>query len=414
MPEPEPGSDPAAAVPIPPEPVIDQTAGESPVAEPAPGEPIEETAADPSDQGATIPPAPRPRRSQTLWTAVRAASRGRARAQFGRIALGALVGLLVLIALVALLPPTPNAGQAAPNAPAGATPTPAPQPAATTAATTGTATGRAVVREVAVLGGQAGLLAPQEAVQFRNGTIAVADTGHKRLVFLDARGHLLTQVTAGASPLQQPFAITAAGGTLYVLDSEGDTISRFDSRGRFRGTVLHDPVLNHARGLALGPHGTLLVANPASNGVLTLSRAGSILHTLGGSVGSGPTSLDQPSDVALGTSGFTYILDNNNQRVQIVNAAGAFVGQRRAPASSTIASAHVLPLPDGRLLVSDPTGSLLLYPSNGGSATRIMLRVKGDASAKVSPLGLALMKQGGVLVTDTAGNRLLVLTASQL
>jgi DNA-binding beta-propeller fold protein YncE len=319
--------------------------------------------------------------------------------------------------LVDLLPSTPHTGQAAPAPPPPAipTPTPVPPPAATQpAATTGSSPPGTIVREVRVLGEQAGLLAPQEAVQLRNGAIAVVDTGHKRLVFLDAHGKLLKSVTAGSSPLREPYAVVAAGRALYVLDSEGDTIDRFDAQGRFRGVVLHDPALHLARGIALGPKGTLLVANPSTDNVLTMSRSGTILHIIGGTIGAGPNQLDQPSDVATGINGSIYVLDNNNRRVQVVTAAGAFSGQRPAPPSSTLASAHVLPLPDGRLIVSDPTGSLLVYPPHGSSATRIVLRVKGDPSSPISPLGLSLTSQRTVLVTDTTGNRLLVISTSRL
>jgi DNA-binding beta-propeller fold protein YncE len=372
---------------------------------------------EPTVAAAQPTPVPRTKQVASVWSRLKVATRGHLRDQLGRILIGAVVGLLLLVVLVALLPPTPHTNQAAQDVPQVAVPTStlAPKSAKTqSAATTGPTSHQTIVREVRVLGEKAGLLAPQEAVQLRNGTIAVVDTGHKRLVFLDAHGKLLKSVTAGASPLQEPFAAAAAGGTLYVLDSERDTIDRFDAQGQYRGTVIHDPTLHHARGMALGRNGTLLVANPSTNSVLTLSRSGDILHTFAGSVGTGPTKLDQPSDVASGNNGSIYILDNNNQRVQIVNAAGTFSGQRPAPPSSTISSAHVLPLPDGRLLVSDPTGSLLLYPPNGGSATRIVLQVKGDPSARISPLGLALATGGRVLVTDTMGNRILVISSSQL
>jgi hypothetical protein len=319
--------------------------------------------------------------------------------------------------LVAFLPATPHTGQAAQPVPQAPAPPPTPIPAPTTtqpAATTRPTSQKSIVRQVRVIGGTAGLLAPQEAVQLRDGTIAVADTGHKRVVLLDAHGNLLKSITAGATPLKEPYALAATGTTLDVLDSEGDTIDRFDAQGRFRGVVLHDPTLHHARGLSLGPQATLLVANPATDSVLTLSRSGEILHTLGGTIGAGRDQLNQPSDVATGRNGSIYVLDNNNQRVQVVTAAGSFSGQRPAPASSTLASSHVLPLPDGRLVVSDPTGSLLVYPPGRNTATRVVLRVKGNSSAPVSPLGLSLLTGGKVLITDTAGNRLLTIPSSRL
>ena len=419
-PEPERGAD-LEQLPVEP------TTGDEPavvpdiLSEPAAAEAIPENAAaatpDESGNAAATPTPPSSTRRQAgTWSRLNVATRGHLRDQLGRILIGGGVGLLLLVAALALLPPTPHTGQAAQGIPQVAvpTPTPAPRTTASQAPTSGPTSARNVVRAVAVLGEKAGLLAPQEAVQLRNGTIAVVDTGHKRLVILDAHGNLLKSVTGGASSFKDPFAVATSGGTIYVLDSAGDTIDRFTLQGQYRGAVMHDPALDRARGMALGPKGTVLVANPASNSVLTLSPSGQILHTLGGAVGTGPTKLNQPSDVASGQGGLIYILDNNNQRVQIVNQPDTFTGQRPAPPSSTIASAHVLSLPDGRLLVSDPTGALLLYPSNGGSATRIVLRIKGGSSTRVSPLGLALATRGRVLVTDTSGNRLLVIPVAQL
>lgn len=405
---------------------VDAMSGDEPaVAEATPNEPtaahadqddIEAATPDePGDAAGDGTPPPPVRREGSTWSRLNVATRGQLRDQLGRILIGGGVGLLVLVALLALLPPTPHTGQAAQDV-AVPTPTPAP-PAATTSTqvpTVGASSARTIVRDASVLGQNAGLLAPQEAVQLRNGNIAVVDTGHKRLVILDAHGKLLQSVTGGAASFKDPFAVATAGGTIYVLDSAADTIDRFTLQGQYRGMMLHDPVLDRARGMALGPNGTVLVANPASNSIVTLDRSGQILHTLGGTVGAGPTNLNQPSDVASGKGGLIYILDNNNQRVQIVNAAHAFTGQRPAPASSTIASAHVLPLPDGRLLVSDPTGALLLYPPNGRAATRIVLRVNGASSGRISPLGLALATGERILITDTAGNRLLLISISKL
>jgi DNA-binding beta-propeller fold protein YncE len=377
---------------------------------PAPGH---EPPAAPAEQSFS----PRTKGRSSLWSWSTSSRRSHLRNQLGRTLIGAGVGLLVLIVLLAFLPSTPHTGQAAPPVPQAPAPTPTPVPVAATAApaaTTEATSQKSIVRQVRVLGETAGLLAPQEAVQLRNGTIAVADTGHKRVVFLDAHGKPLKSVIAAATPLKEPYALASTGTTLYVLDAEGDTIDRFDARGHVLGVVMHDPALHHARGLALGPQATLLVANPATDSVLTVSRNGQILHTLGGTVGAEADQLDQPSDVVTGRHGSIYVLDNNNRRVQVVTATGAFTGQRPAPASSTLASSHVLALPDGRLVVSDPTGSLLVYPPAGSTATRVVLRVKGNSSTPLSPLGLSLMTGGKVLVTDTAGNRLLVIPSSRL
>ncbi len=364
-----------------------------------------------------MPPVPdearRPAVRSPIGPQISGAARYMLSGQRGRVVLGALGGLIVLALLLALLPGMPHSGLAqSPGAsgPAASTPTPVPKPAATVGtpvpalAPLGTS-----VATARVVGVGAHLLAPQEAVQLHNGTIAVVDTGNKRLALLSAQGALLKSVRGGSKPFQQPYAMAASGDTIYVLDSEADFIDRFNASGAFRGEVIHDPVLHQARGMALGPHGTLVIANPSSNSVVTISTRGDILRHVGGPVGSGPDQFNQPSDVSVGGDGSVFVLDNNNQRVQVLTATGAFVRHFPAPASSTLASSHVLPLPGGRLLVSDPTGSLLLYPNETGAPTRIQVRLRGLLSTHIAPLGMSLMSSGHVLVTDTAGNRLLEL-----
>jgi DNA-binding beta-propeller fold protein YncE len=266
----------------------------------------------------------------------------------------------------------------------------------------------------AVLGTPAGLLQPREAVFLPHGQIAVADTGNRRLAILDASGHLLTSVRTGA--LQEPYAVAASAQALFVLDAGRGSIERYDLAGRFeREIIANPPLLQDARGMALGPDGTLYVANPRSNSVVLLSTDGHILRQLTSPLGAGPDQFNQPSDVAVSPNDTVYVLDDVNNRIKAMTPAGAFIAQWPAPPSDTLHSVHVLPLRAGRMLASDPiSGALLLYRPGGGVPVRLPLGVPGRSAGPVQPLGLSLGPGGTVLVADGTGNRLLVVSSSAL
>ena len=67
------------------------------------------------------------------------------------------------------------------------------------------------------------------------------------------------------------------------------------------------------------------------------------------------------------------------------------------------------------MLASDPfAGALLLYRPGGGLPVRLPLSVPGRAAESVQPLGLSLGPGGNVLVTDGHGNRVLLVSSSDL
>ncbi len=271
----------------------------------------------------------------------------------------------------------------------------------------------APITATAVLGVDAKLKGPREAVELPDGHIAVADADNSRVAILDNKGALVSSITNAATAFQQPFALATRGHDLYVLDAARGAIDHFDTSGRFIRELMHDVVLlQYARGLALNKSGQLYVANPRSNAVVALSPDGKVVKQMTSSLGGGPTQYNQPSDIAVAPDFSLYIYDSSNTRIKKEKASGAFVTQWQAPTSDTVHSVHVLPLPDGRLLASDPGGALLIYPANGGTPTRLPLRVPGQPLSPVQPLGLSRLSNGDILVTDGIDNRLLIVTLS--
>jgi Double zinc ribbon/NHL repeat len=306
--------------------------------------------------------------------------------------------LILLFALTRLLG---SMNTASPSSPATSS---VPSPNVLTS-TTGTG-----VQVARVLGSGAGLASPQEAVELPGGNVAVVDTGNARLVLLNSRGKVLKAIRSGKQRLRQPYAVATDGTSIYLLDAERGSIERYDIAGHFQAELAQDPILSRARGMSLGPGGTLYVASPGSNSVVVLDSTGKVLRRLAGTVGAGASTFNQPSDVYVAPNGSIYVLDNNNFEVKEMSQSGNSIAHWPAPPSTTLDSAHVLALPKGRLLISDPTGSLLLYKRPGATAVRLTLRTPGKATGKQSPLGLSLTRAGQVLVTDTDGNRVLVVS----
>jgi hypothetical protein len=312
------------------------------------------------------------------------------------------VGAMVLLVLLVrfLLPPSAEESTAAPTAPPVATVAPL--------ASGPLQVVRTLTQRVKALGSSAALDHPQEAVQLPDGDIAVADTGKRRVLILDSRGGVRRSITTGAGRLIEPYALAVSGHVLYVLDSERRAIERYALDGRFEAEVFRGRALAHPRGMAVGPNHDLYVADPGANAVFVISPDGRIVQRFQTPVDTGPDSFNQPSDVSVAANGTIYVLDNNNQRVRALDSSGRTVGLWPAPPSSTLFSVHVLAMSSGRLLLSDPSGSLLLYRRGTHAAVRTALRTGGSQAQDISPLGLALTRTGKVLVTDNTGNRILV------
>lgn len=262
-----------------------------------------------------------------------------------------------------------------------------------------------------VIGADAGLAAPRGAVALPNRRIAVADTGHGRLVILDREGRVVRATQA--SGLAQPFALASDGRSIYVLDARQGTIKRYNIQGRYSGELLHNPnLLGDGRGLAIAS-GALYVANPRANSIAQFALPGGKLvrtFTSPGGAAEGDH-YAQPSDVAVDPEGDVYSAEVDGY-IKMRQSTGAFIQRWPIPGFVTIDPVRVLPLGPGRLLATDPSGALLSYVGTN-TPTRYPLLLHGKTLTNVEPLGLDRMPDGNLLVVDTLGNRLLVVHPPQ-
>jgi hypothetical protein len=255
--------------------------------------------------------------------------------------------------------------------------------------------------------GEGRLSAPQDAHFGPGGRIYVADTGGRRVAIFDAAGRLVGAIRRGAhGALQEPFSLAwAKDGTLLVLDSEAGVIDRFTAAGRFLDSSPASLNLTHARGLAVGPHGQVYVAQTAADAVYVLD-AGLRLQATLAAVGVAGRRFAQPVGVAVDAGGRIYVVDGMGGRVVVFAPDWRLLGSWPVAVPDTLHAPHVLALAEGAMAISDPAaGAVLLAKALGTSPQRYVLPMGADAGL----LGLDTDADGHLLLVCSAWNQVLEL-----
>ncbi len=132
----------------------------------------------------------------------------------------------------------------------------------------------------------------------------------------------------------------APDGSIYVADSENHRIQHLSSEGE----VLHiwgalgtpsgsEPAppgtLNEPWGLAVGPDGSVFVADTWNNRIQKFSPEGEFITTWGYGISQteDPFGFYGPRDIAVNSLGEVFVTDTGNKRVVVFDSAGNFIAQ---------------------------------------------------------------------------------------
>jgi DNA-binding beta-propeller fold protein YncE len=171
-----------------------------------------------------------------------------------------------------------------------------------------------------------------------NGHVWVLDTRGNRLqeFSADGTGPIRTFGSGGSVAGRFNWPMDASfgpGGTLFVADNLNNRILAFrpDLSVRWTYGTLGTGVSNLRRpyGVIYDPvNGRVLVADTNNNRIVALDPVtGSRLGILPISRGTGPGQVITPQGVAVGPDGSVWVADTGNNRVQRFTAAGAYAGQ---------------------------------------------------------------------------------------
>ncbi|MGH2347713.1 MAG: NHL repeat-containing protein, partial [Chloroflexota bacterium] len=256
------------------------------------------------------------------------------------------------------------------------------------------------------------LLAPQEAVHGSDGLIYVADTGNHRVAVLNGHGKLVRSITKSAHGLlSAPSSLAfTPDGHLVVLDSDTGFVLEYTMKGKLVAGSSRSVPLVHARGLAVDAQGRIYVADPATDSIFTLDSGLNIVHQETASPDGGKTFLfQQPTAVAPAPGGGMYVVDGQIGALDLFSADWQLQHTWPLAITDTLHSPRVLPLADGRVLVTDPADNklLLFTPGVVQPAFYALNTVPGPLAA---PLGIAWTTKHRLLLTCTGANQLWVVT----
>src|SRR5262245_37760064 len=226
----------------------------------------------------------------------------------------------------------------------------------------------------------------------------------------------------------EPFGIAAApDGTIFVADAgHADRIRRVMPDGRvstiageiagFRDGIGSSAAFSTPSGIALGPDGTLYVADTGNNAIRRITPDGSVSTLAGdGTPGyvDGPAHqarFNGPIGIAVAPDGRIVIADTYNDRIRVIDASGAvttLAGSGRPGADDGIAESASFDTPTG--IAVDARG-LVYVADTGNGVVRIVDQhgkvttpawAHGDGFSR--PLGVAVGTDGELYVTDESG-----------
>jgi len=204
-----------------------------------------------------------------------------------------------------------------------------------------------------------------------------------------------------------------------LLDETNDRVEKFYPNGDFRakwGSHGNGPgQFIYAYGIAVDQSGKIFVADTANNRIQKFSSSDGINYTFvtaWGTYGTGNGQFDAPYGIAVDRSGFVYVSDRNNNRIQKFSSTDginyAFVtkwgaygtgdGQFDAPYGLAIDGS-------GLIYVADMLNNRVqAFNSCGVFVAKWGTYGDGDGQF-YHPWGIAVDRSGNIFVTEYAGNR---------
>lgn len=297
------------------------------------------------------------------------------------------------------------------------------------------------------------LNSPQGLAMDKSGNLYIADSGSSRVLQLSKDGTITTVAGNGApgyagdggaatnAQLNHPTGIAIdLPGNLYIADrgnyrirvvSPGGTISTFAGNGYSYWSGDGGPAINasisFAESVAVDSQGNLYMADRMNSRVRMVETNGEITTVAGnGSFGFGgdggqatAAQLNQPSAVAVGSSGNLYIADSGNSRIRMVSPRGTI--STVAGTGTQGCSGDNGPATSAQIavwgLTADSAGNLYLYGGDSrirkiaaGTITTVGGGVAPPASAAALgaqlqyPEGLAIDANGNLYIAETGNH----------
>jgi len=227
--------------------------------------------------------------------------------------------------------------------------------------------------------------APSSVATSARGHLVVFNRGPHPLLEFSADGKFVRSLGVGLYTRPHGMRIDkddniwttdVAGHTVTKLSPKGEVLLVLGKRGQPGdwNEAANSRLLNEPTDVAIAPSGDVFVTQGHGRGdprVLRFDGGGKLIASWGG-LGASPGQFDIAHSIVIDAKGLVHVADRQNRRVQVFEASGKFIEERRYAG-----------LPCG--LVIGPDGQMYLVSGFAGQILRL------DASGKV----LAAMGQPG-------------------
>ena len=262
-----------------------------------------------------------------------------------------------------------------------------------------------------------------------DGSIYVADTDNHRIQHLSAEGKVLHSwgqfgdVNTNAAPgstFNQPWGIAVGpDGSVYVADTWNHRVQKFSPEGEFLtmwgffGQAETPKAFWGPRDIDVDEDGLVFITDTGNKRVVVFDEDGNYVSQFG-ETGLGPGQFDEPVGISIGKEGNILIADTWNQRVQEFSrfSDDTFVPEKEWEVIAWFGqSLDNKPFIDvdafGNIFASDPEGYRVLMFDKEGE----FIQFWGDFGTGLDsfgmPSGIAIDEEGGIWVSDTGNHRLM-------
>ena len=202
-------------------------------------------------------------------------------------------------------------------------------------------------------------------------------------------------------------------GTVYVADTRNDRVQRFAADGSNPVVIIPNGQVVRPQGLAV-VGSRLIVADNWRHKLAVYDTGGRFIRTIGDGEGAAPRQFFHPYDVAVDPAGRLYIADNSNHRIVRYGPAPAYKYRARWGAFGTGRGQLQYPRglavdASGRTFVADPGGNRIDVFDIGGTSLG-SFGLSGRAAGQfIRPIGTAADAGGTRAVADSVNGRIQLL-----